>query len=277
MGAYKAGRAIGVEPSRPPPPLIDLDNLGAKQGQVFNSQKEEVDFAFNDASKWIGFIMKMEQFRKFVWDKRENDTSVLFADKFDPDRRKTIKFFVERHLYVNSQQIDIQEYYITTKGGIIAWCKLDPRMVVELHKRSAKAKLKEFKTATFIPKIARDRKIAVDKILLDYKKQNSDFRYIVRNGPSDICVLIKRFSEGNYLPFRELSLKALGAISPAKPTTKPSPEDQQSEPESANLDEEFISPSRRGARENYIPRDTIFRNITAILNGFEQEGPTGRF
>merc|ERR1712243_314473 len=147
----------------------------------------------------------------------------------------------------------------------------------ELHKRSAKAKLKEFRTATFIPKIARDCKTAVDKILLDYKKQNSDFRYIVRNGPSDIRVLMNRFSEGNYLPFRELSLNVLGAISPVKPTTKPSPEDQRSEPESANPDEEFISPSRRGARENYIPRDTIYRNITAILNGFEQDVPTRRY
>merc|ERR1712243_390074 len=147
----------------------------------------------------------------------------------------------------------------------------------ELHKRSAKAKLKEFRTATFIPKIARDRKTAVDKILLDYKKQNSDFRYIVQNGPSDIRVLIKRFSEGNYLPFRELSLNVLGAISPVKPTTRPSPEDQRSEPESAKPEEDFISPSRCGARENYIPRDTIFRNITAILNGFEQEGSSRRF
>merc|ERR1712112_458388 len=142
-------------------------------------------------------------------------------------------------LYVNSQQLDIQEYYITTRGGLIAWCKLDPRMVVELHKRAAKAKLKEFKTATFIPKIARDRKTAVDKILLDYKKQNSDFRYIVRNGPSDIRVLIKRFSEGNYLPFRELSLKVLGAISPVKPTTKPSLEEQQKETEEVNPEDSF--------------------------------------
>merc|ERR1711954_562169 len=34
------------------------------------------------------------------------------------------------------------------------------------------------------------------------------------NKETDIRVLIKRFSEGNYLPFRELSLNVLGAISP---------------------------------------------------------------
>merc|ERR1711954_425238 len=260
-----------------PPPLIDLDNNGANKGQSFNSQSDEINFSFEDASRWIGFIMDIKDFRKFIWDKKESDQSILFADKFDPDRRKTIKFNVEKHLAVNKQQLDILEYYITTKGGLIAWCKLDPRMVTELHKRSAKAKLKDFKTATYIPKIARDRKTSVEKILLEYKKENSDFRYIVQNGPSDIRVLIKRFSEGNYLSFRELSLKVLGAISPVKPTTKPSPEDQQREPENVNPEEEFISPSRRGARDNYTPRDMIFRNITSILNGFEKEGPVRRF
>merc|ERR1711954_509306 len=162
-------------------------------------------------------------------------------------------------------------YYVTTRGGIIAWCKLDPRMVIELHKRSAKAKLKDFRTATFIPKIARDRKSAADKVLLDYKKENSDFRYIVRNGHKDIKVLIKRFSEGNYLPFRELSLNVLGAISPVKPTTKPSQRESRDVSVGAADGQEFVSPSRRGARENYIPRDTIYRNITAILNGFERK------
>merc|ERR1712081_109699 len=152
---------------------------------------EEIEYAFEDAGKWIGIVMEIKDFRKFVWDKHESDQSVLFADKYDPDRRKSIKFKVEKHLYVNSQQLDIQECYVTTRGGLIAWCKLDPRMLIELHKRSAKEKLKEFRTATFIPKIARDRKTAVDKVLLEYKKENSDFRYIVRNGHTDIKVLIK--------------------------------------------------------------------------------------
>merc|ERR1711954_276009 len=225
------------------PPLIDLDKVTSTLGQTFSTQGEEIKFAFEDAGKWIGFVMEIKDFRKFVWDKRESDQSVLFADKYDPDRRKSIKFKVERHLYVNSQQIDIQEYYVTTRGGLIAWCKLDPQMVIELHRRSAKAKLKEFRTATYIPKIARDRKGSVDKILLEYKKENADFRYIVQNGSSDIRVLIKRFSEGNYLQFRELSLNVLGAISPVKPFTKPSRGEIQEKPIILNAEDDFVSPN----------------------------------
>ena len=124
---------------------------------------------------------------------------------------------------------------------------------------------------TLIPKIARDRKSAIDKILLDYKKVNKDFRYIVRNGSSDLRVLIKRFSEDSYLPFRELSINVLGSISPVKPFSKPSLEESQRETVSPTAEDDFVSPSRRGARENYIPKDQIFRNITAILDGFAQE------
>merc|ERR1711954_452762 len=254
-----------------PPPLIDLDNNGANKGQSFNSQSDEINFSFEDASRWIGFIMDIKDFRKFIWDKKESDQSILFADKFDPDRRKTIKFNVEKHLAVNKQQIDIIEYYITTKGGLIAWCKLDPRMVTELHKRSAKAKLKDFKTATYIPKIARDRKTAVDKILLDYKKQNSDFRYIIRNGQSDIRVLIKRFSEDSYLPFRELSINVLGSISPVKTLTKESEETDVEESPVTEEADNFTSPGRNHRRPNYIPKEEIFLNITAILDGFETQ------
>merc|ERR1711954_504784 len=210
-------------------------------------------------------------FRKYISDKNESDTSVLFADKYDPERIKSIKWKVEKHLYVNPQQLDIEEYYVTARRGLDAWCKLDPRMIVELHKRAAKAKLKDFKTATFIPKIARDRKNAIDKLLLDYKKENKDFRYIIRNGSADIHVLIKRFSEGSYLPFRELSINVLGSISPIKPISKPSPEEMQRESSSLAPEDDYVSPTRRGSREIYVPKEQIFRNITAILNGFEDE------
>merc|ERR1712112_233978 len=71
---------------------------------------------------------------------------------------------------------------------------------------------KDFRSLTFIPKIARERKQAVDELLLEYKKTNADFRYIVRNTNADINVLIKRTSEGYSLTYRSLSLEVLGAL-----------------------------------------------------------------
>merc|ERR1711954_282568 len=224
-------------------------------------------------ANWIGIIMTIDDIKKFIWSykKEQNENSMLFSDVYDKDRRKAIKHKVEQNLYVNRRQLDIQEYYITTKGAIIAWIKTDPRMVVELHKRTARAPTKEFKTSNYIPKLARDRQTSATKMLMDYKKINSDFRFIIRNDESDIKVLIKRFSEGSRLPYRQMSLKVLGAISPIKPRTRGVPEENSVPGNKEDDVNSFISPNRKGARENYIPKETIFKNITAILDGFENE------
>ena len=46
---------------------------------------------------------------------------------------------------------------------------------------------------------------------------NDDFRYIIRNGPTDLKVLVKRVSESNHMPYREIDVLTLGDISPLKP------------------------------------------------------------
>ena len=38
-------------------------------------------------------------------------------------------------------------------GGLIAWVKLDPRIVQEVHKRAAKAATDAFRLATYISKL----------------------------------------------------------------------------------------------------------------------------
>merc|ERR1711954_578261 len=97
---------------------------------------------------------------------------------------------------------------------------------------------------------------------MEYKHQNTNFRYIIRNGDMDNKVLIKRFSEGLNLPYRNLSLDILGAISPIKPRTKPNAEKAERESSQNETEDQFTSPSRRGSRENYILKETILRNIT---------------
>ena len=64
----------------------------------------------------------------------------------------------------------IEEYYVTSKGGYIAWVKTDHRHVTVIHKRVAKSALKDFRTTLYVPKAARDPKSAIDCLLLRYKK-----------------------------------------------------------------------------------------------------------
>merc|ERR1711954_102088 len=157
-------------------------------------------------------------------------------------------------------------YYFTTKGGIIAWIRTDPRLVAEIHKRAAKSGLSDFRTCTFVPKLARDRKAKIDNLLMGYKKENRDFRYLVRNGQRDVKVLIKRLSEEGRVPYRELSLDVLGRLSPLKTQIRDVPKEK---PE--GVEETSDGFTRQGSPRkdnNYIPKDRIFQNITAILNGF---------
>merc|ERR1711954_526867 len=141
------------------------------------------------------------------------------------------------------------------------------------HRRAAKASIKDFRSTTFIPKLARDRKAGADKILMDYKKANKDFRFIVRNGEKDIRVLIKRVSEGNFLPYRELSLNVLGDLSPLKTQIREKPEEAtEKEAENGEAGEVpvgFQMPRRRKRSVCFEKKELIFANITSILNGFE--------
>merc|ERR1712081_92369 len=179
------------------------------------------------------------------------------------DRRRAIKDKVERFARIHHEQLNIEEYYITTKNGIFAWVKTDSRLVIEIHKQAARSQIKEFQTTNYIPKFARDRKMKVDSLLMGYKKLNTDFRYIVRNGEQDIRVLIKRISEGDRCPYRELSLEVLGRISPLKTQIRPKSPDKNDEKE----DDEGFLPTKKN--DNFRPIDEIYSNITSILNGFD--------
>merc|ERR1711954_342226 len=275
--AYKASGPKENKKVEEKPPLIKLDEINKKTTKEYASRKEEVIDKFSEANWWFGVKMELEDFRKFIWshkkERRENDISILQADKNDKQRKQAIKLKVEKNLWINSDQLDIIDYYITTNGGPIAWVKTDPRMVTLIHQRAAKAAPKDLKTVTFIPAITRDRKGSIDKMLMDYKKENSDFRYIVRNGEKDLMVLIKRVSEGNYLPYRKLSLNVLGALSPIKAKTKPNPDvdSAEDEPEDDVDEQGFRKQKSNNSRPNYIPREQIYRNITSILDGFAAE------
>merc|ERR1711954_245745 len=236
--AYKAGKVLGLKNK---PPLINLDELGKMKTTKYKDIEDEKTGEFEEAGHWIGILMEEDEFTKFVWSYNHDETvqTILNADKYDRHRRKTIKFKVEKHMRINGKQLEIFEYYMTQKKGLIAWIRTDPRLVTEIHRRAAKAALHDFKTCTFVPKIACERKSNVDELLMEYKKQNKDFRYLVRNGPQDIKVLIKRASEGSFLPYRSISLDILGALTPLKTHHKDPHKNNDEEKEDEEQDPEL--------------------------------------
>ena len=107
-----------------------------------------------------------------------------------------------------------------------------------------------------------------DKILMQYKNENSDFRYSIRNGTHDIQIMIKRISEFQFTPYRPIEIEDLGEISPLKLkfTTEDDTEAEEKEDEQG-----FQKIARKLARPNFLPKDQIFANIKAALDGFERK------
>ena len=166
------------------------------------------------------------------------------------------------------KQLEILSYYFTLKGEVIAWIKMDPLMVKEIHQRAARASSKSFRTVTFVPPIARSRKTAIDKILMSYKKSNPDFRYSIRNGTHDLQVMIKRLSEYQFTPYRPIEIEDLGEISPLKLKYTSNEDDEAEELED---EEGFQKIARKLSQPNFLPKDQIFYNIKAALDGFEKK------
>ena len=86
-----------------------------------------------------------------------------------------------------------------------------------------------------------------------------------------ILGMIKISSKDNNLPYRNLSLDVLGALSPIKTKTRQDEEEVVEETANLEREDDFTSPGRRNRRQNFIPKETTFRNITSILDGFDYQ------
>ena len=76
--------------------------------------------------------MSIEDIKKHLWckAKKESDYSIINADRFDRYRRHAISDKIQKNLAINARQIQIMAYYFTTKGGLICWVKMEPKMIV---------------------------------------------------------------------------------------------------------------------------------------------------
>ena len=147
---------------------------------------------------------------------------------------------------------------------------MDERIIREIMKRAAVAQNRDFRTAVYVPPLARDRKKSIDTLLLTYKKINGDFRYLIRNGPTDLKVMVKRASELTHMPYPEIDVQILGDISPLK-TRSTKPDEDKPDEEEDEIDEQgFIKPRVRKStlwKAKITEKNQIFRNITSFSDG----------
>ena len=201
----------------------------------------------------------------------ESHQTPLNAHRFDPNREGTIKMKIEKYLWINKAQIQILDYYITTKGGITAWVKLDLRLTKEILRRASVAQNRHFRASIFVPKLARARKASIDKLLLGYKTTNDDFWYIIRNDATDLKVRVKRISAQNHVPYHSIDLDMLGKVSPLK-QTRPIPENEEEESLEKTNSDGFSAPKINRwtlLRQKNVEKTEVYRRITEFLNRFD--------
>merc|ERR1711954_554577 len=88
--------------------MLDLDALNP-EAKIFESREDELTEGFEDAKKWFGLIMTLQEFRSFIWSNKGplSDNTVLYAIKYDKQRRKCLKNKVERYIKINGDQLAI--------------------------------------------------------------------------------------------------------------------------------------------------------------------------
>ena len=87
-------------------------------------------------------------------------------------------------------------------------------------------------------------------------------------------VLIKRVSKDERVPYRPIALEVLGRLSPLKTNLKAAQIDEKDDEDTPP--DAFTLPGSNRKKDNFIPKDTIYQNITAILNGFSIQQENSR-
>merc|ERR1711954_72924 len=142
------------------------------------------------------------------------------------------------------------------------------------YHRASKNASEDFRTSTIVPVLARERKTSLDKLLLDFKKDNKDFKYIIRNGVHDLEVYIKRISEEGFIPYRKVDIEEFGSISPLKPTTAPEVSNGEINPDRVDP-QGYISPRKGTRKQSYRPKEEIFASLRSTIDGFSPRRRNG--
>ena len=262
-------------PLQPPPRTQrprrkDFDNL-EKEKINHELTIDEIDYEFEEAPKWVGVVMEEEDWLPYLYedDRTLAWASILNSDVYFENRVCAIKGKIEVFAKIHTKDMLILDHYVTTTGQVVAWVKTTPNRVQEIIRRAATIRNDRFKTKIFVPKMARARKADIDKTLLDVKKTVPDLRYIIRNGKSDLQVLLRRGVHSRYM---EYPIDELGSIAPLSPRQKNQVPDS---PTKFDMDKDGfrrVPPSKKTVyRQVALGKDMMIAKITAFIDGFDQK------
>ena len=244
-----------------------------KRSKFLNSSQEKKE-AFRHALEWLGLFVKREEILAWIGDPAKinfTDSKLIRCQTLDGPRRNCFAEKIENFTSLHLEDIEIHEYFVSSNNGMIAWLHMNANVVDRIMRETSKVPAKEFKVIPYVPDIARDRKKAIDSLLLGYKSSvDKSLRYIIKNDDLDLKVLLKRQSDYDFIPYREINLRALGKLPALKTITQ---DDKRIEDLVTRVDNaEDFRPQRKRKQRNSpkkLPLSKIYDNLTSFLNGYE--------
>ena len=263
-------------PHQPPaqhirPQRIDFDSVKNHKEPSHELTVEEIEHEFGEAPKWAGLVMEEDDWlpyffpeeRKLPW------STLLNGAVYDENRKEAVKGKIEIFAKIHCGDFMIKNLYVTTNNQVVAWIESTENRVRELFKRAAQVNNKKFRTKVYVPKMARQRKNDIDKILLDIKANLPDLRYIIRNAHNDLQVLLKRGAEGKY---RQYPLEKLGSISPLLPLQKNQVPQSPSKFEEVNDGFTKVPSSKQSLyRQAMREKEQVAKDVISFVNGIDPQ------
>ena len=139
--------------------------------ETFMTQEEEAETKFKQAKDWVGLQIKIEELKKYVlaWLGSQSDNDILYGALNSKAREDFIKQTIELYCWIQSDDIDVLDHYVTTAGGLILWFKTQTHIATAIYRAAPKIRSQEVQIGTFIPTIARERKKITDREKYEYR------------------------------------------------------------------------------------------------------------
>ena len=251
-----------VRPSR-----INFDSQRNHKEPKHELTVEEIEEEFGEAPKWAGLVMEQDDWMPYFFPEERNLpwSTLLTGAVYDKNRKQAVRGKIELQAKIHCGDFLIKSLYVTMNQQVIAWIESTENRIRELFKRAAQINSKSFKTKVFVPKMARQRKADIDKLLLGIKEKVPDLRYIIRNGHNDLQVLLKRGALGKY---RQFPIERLGSISPLDPIQRNQIPESPTKFEEKNDGFVKVPSSKRTLyRQAVIEQVKIMDDVLAFVSG----------
>ena len=171
----------------------------------FLDVNHEKEFKFWKSSHKLGMRVKIQDFEDcFEGNIEDYQPSIVFRDPKSYDKRvEAIKKKFSDTTGIDPSEMEIVSMNISSKKYNIAWIEFsDPDVVKFLFDQASKVQSSELHIFPVLPDEVAERRVAIEKMLMEMKRLDPTLRFQLRNGKTDIEIYLKHYMKEVYEPYK---------------------------------------------------------------------------